>query len=69
MIDKVKYCLVTEDPDCVYLPSDEEIYEQCEEIRSRWSEYEYQKRSHIKPLRWTAPIVSVCVDPSNLTDD
>jgi len=69
MIDTFSHYLNQEDPDCVYLPSRDEIQMQCEEIRTHWSEREYMKRSHITPERWTAPIVSICMEQANLPDD
>ena len=69
MIDSFPHYLSQEDPDCVYLPSRKEIRTQCEEIRSHWTDREYQKRSHLKPERWSAPTVYICMDHTSLSDE
>ncbi|MBD3673854.1 MAG: hypothetical protein HUJ26_10050 [Planctomycetaceae bacterium] len=69
MIDTLSHHLALEDPECVFLPSREEIRQQCEMIRSQWSEREYLKRGYSKPTRWTAPLVSISMDSTNLPDE
>jgi hypothetical protein len=55
-----------EDPTCSeigvhgeYIPSPEEIRQQCDEIRKRWSERERCSRSAQRKSRWVVPTFKV----------
>lgn len=53
-----------EDDEKAYLPSAARIARMCAVIRRGWSERELQKRSVAeRPVRWTAPEVTVRLDP------
>jgi len=69
MIQSFQPYLDAEDPECVYLPTHGEIETLCAEIRSHWSDREYEKRSHLKRERWTAPEVDISLESNHLADE
>ena len=58
------------DPEGVYLPSHEQIVQECTQIRRKWSEREHRKRSVEKvQLRWRPPTIHLETDVQNYLNE
>lgn len=53
----------------VYLPSPERIARMCRAYQQTWNDRERIKRGHVKPQRWSAPVVTVDLDGATQTDE
>lgn len=56
-----------DDEENVYRPSPARIALVCAVIRRKWTDREFRKRSTQTPRSWSVPIVSVDLEPSEIS--